>query len=133
MQVINDYQSRLDELLKNGFRVRIEDYIRQGITIFRKAPELFILYTILFVAVMPFGGILFTGPLTAGFIIVSARLDKNQNVDFENFLDGFKLFTPLFLVAIVTSIMVFLGTLLFIIPGIYLSVCYIFCDSICNF
>jgi uncharacterized membrane protein len=126
MQIISDYESKLDDLINKGYRVKIEDYIRKGVDIFRKAPELFILYTILYIIVMPLGGVFFTGPLTAGFIIVSAKLENNEKVVFEDFLEGFRLFIPLFLVAIVTSIVVFFGYLLFIIPGIYLSVCYIF-------
>ncbi len=126
MQIITDFESKLDDLKSRGYRVKIEEYLRKGIEIFRKAPELFILYTILHLVVMPFGGIFLVGPLTAGFIIVSARLDNNQKVNFENFLDGFKLFAPLFLVAIVIWIVVFFGFLLFVLPGIYLSVSYVF-------
>lgn len=126
MRLINDFNSRIDELIRTGYRVRIEEYIRTGFDVFRKAPELFLLYTLLYLAVMPFGGFIISGPLTAGFFIASSLIMNNKPLVFENFFDGFRLFVPLFLVMLIVGILVFFGFLLFIIPGIYLSVAYSF-------
>lgn len=126
MQVINDYHNRIEELRSSGYAVKIEEYIRKGIKIFQQKPELFLLYTALFLASLPFGGFLFAGPLTGGFFIVAHRINKGNHVLIDHFFDGFKFFIPLFLSTWISALMVFLGTLAFIIPGIYLSVGYTF-------
>ncbi|MGC9342953.1 MAG: hypothetical protein ACP5E3_09655, partial [Bacteroidales bacterium] len=84
------------------------------------------LYTALFLASLPFGGFLFAGPLAGGFFIAAHRIDKGRHVQLDHFFDGFKYFIPLFLAIWVSALMVFLGTLAFVIPGIYLSVGYTF-------
>lgn len=126
MQIINDYESRIEDLKNSGYRVKIEDYLTKGFNIFKKKPEFFILYTLVFFALMPFGGFIVSGPLVAGFFIVAHKLRNNQVVNFENFFDGFSAFIPLFLYTIVAGILITIGYFALIIPGIYLSVAYTF-------
>jgi hypothetical protein len=126
MQIINDYSSRIDDLKNNGYRVKTEEYFTKGFIIFKKKPEFFILFTLVFFALMPFGGFIVSGPLTAGFFIVAHKLNNNQTVHFENFFDGFNAFIPLFLYTIVSGILLFLAYLAFVIPGIYLTIAYTF-------
>lgn len=126
MKLIDDTFSRLEDLQSRGYRVNIEQYIRKGVDIFRAAPEFFLLYSALYLVSMPVGGFILSGPLSAGFFIVSRKIDKNQQFQFEDFFDGFRMFVPLFLLTIVSGIAVFIGILAFIIPGIYLSVGYTF-------
>jgi hypothetical protein len=126
MEVINDYSNRVDDLRHRGYPVKIEEYIRKGVRIFQEKPELFLVYTALFLASIPFGGFLFAGPLAGGFFIVAHRIDRGHYVQLDHFFDGFKFIIPLFLGIWVSVILVFLGSLAFIIPGIYLSVGYTF-------
>lgn len=126
MEVINDYTSRVDELRGTGYPVEIEQYLRKGVRIFQKKPEYYLLYTALFLAAMPLGGFLFAGPLGAGFFITAHRLNNGRSIQLDHFFDGFRNFIPLFLVIWVSAFFVFLGSLAFIIPGIYLSVGYSF-------
>lgn len=126
MKLITDIFSRIEELRKIGYRVNIESYIRRGVEIFRKAPELFLIYTVLYLVAMPIGGFLLTAPLSAGYFIVARRLDKGKTIVFDHFFDGFKMFMPLFLLTIISAIVIFIGFIALIIPGIYLSVAYTF-------
>ncbi len=75
------------------------------------------------------GGILYlilSCALTAGYYIVAVRIAKKQSKTFGNFFDGFKMFLPIFLVNLVAGLLICLGLLFLIIPGIYLAVSYFF-------
>ncbi|HYW95024.1 MAG TPA: hypothetical protein VE870_05510 [Bacteroidales bacterium] len=126
MELINDYDSVIEERTGRGYRLNIENYIRRGYDIFIKKPELFIVYTILLLVMMPMGGFIISGPLAAGFFIVAHMIERGRPVVLENFFDGFHYFLQLFLLTIVTSFLIAVGTMLFILPGIYLSVAYTF-------
>lgn len=126
MEIINEYSSRAENIQNSGYQVNIEQYLRKGFWIFKQRPELFLLYAAINLAIIPIGGALFAGPLSAGFFIVAHRIDRGKFVQVDHLFDGFRNFIPLFLVAIVSGIMVFLGTLALIIPGIYLAVGYSF-------
>ncbi len=126
MEVINDFSRKVEDLRFKGYSVRIEEYLRKGVWIFQQKPELFLIYTAVLLALLPIGGFLFSGPLAGGFFIVAHRINCGKHVIIDHFLDGFKLFIPLFLLVIVAVFFVFLGTLAFILPGIYLSVGYTF-------
>lgn len=126
MFIINDFKTRINELSISGYQVKIEQYISKGYRIFRKKPELFIIFTALFLLSMPFGGFLLVYPFSVGFFIAAHRLESNKTLLFEHFFDGFKDFIQLTLLMIVQTLFIFLGFLALIIPGIYLSVAYYF-------
>jgi len=126
MQIIRDFYSKVEDISQSGFSVKIEFYLSRGFSIFKKKPEFFLIYTALYLLSMPLGGFLLTYPLTAGFFIAAQRIDSGKSLFFEHFFDGFKDFIQLTLLMIVQGIILFFGFLLFIIPGIYLAVCYYF-------
>ena len=126
MYIINDYRSRTDELSSSGYFVNIGEYISKGFDLFRKKPEFFIIYAALYMLSMPFGGFLLAYPLTAGFFIAAHRINSNQPLFFDHFFDGFKYFIQLTVLMIVQGVIVFIGFIALIIPGIYLSVAYYF-------
>ena len=126
MQIISDFQTRVKELVHSGYFIKIEQYITKGFIIFRKKPDLFLLYTALFLLSLPFGGVFISFPFIAGFFIAAHRLDTEKNLVFEHFFDGFKFFLQLILLMLVQGIFVSLGFLFLIFPGIYLLVAYFF-------
>lgn len=65
-------------------------------------------------------------PLVAGFYLVANRMSQGEYVDFQNFFDGFKYMLPLIVVNLITAIFILCGIVLFILPGIYLGVGYLF-------
>ncbi len=64
--------------------------------------------------------------LIAGFYIVALKLAKGRSVAFSDFFKGFNNFLQLFLTNWVGSILIAIGFLLLILPGIYLAVSYFF-------
>ncbi len=71
-------------------------------------------------------GIVLVSPLNAGFFVVGAKLLQNQAPQFADFFSGFKFFLQLALLGVVSGILIGIGLILLIVPGIYLIVSYLF-------
>ncbi|GAB3370599.1 DUF975 family protein [Spongiibacter taiwanensis] len=70
--------------------------------------------------------IFFTNPLTAAFTLIGAERAAGRDVRPRQVFDYYHRAWPLLLLYIVMVVLMFLGFLALIIPGIYLSVAYIF-------
>lgn len=130
----------LEGLLQKDYTVKIGEYINSGWSLFQKNAGPFIGFTILVALIniliakinqsaSPVGSlisILISGPLNAGFLIVAFKLLRDRATSFGDFFRGFNYYLPLFLVSLVSGVMVFIGFLLLIIPGIYLAIAYTF-------
>ena len=126
----------IDDLISNGYEIRIGDYFSRGWEIFSgyigEFIGYFLIYGIIIFALnfVPIiggiAGIVIAGPLLAGFFIVAFKRMQNQAAEFGDFFLGFNRFLPFFLVNLVTGLFVGLGFILLIIPGIYLAVSYTF-------
>lgn len=128
MEIISDNNSKSAEHSQKGYNVNIGGYINKGWELLRKRTDYFILYTlILFIASsIPVLDLFVILPLAAGIPIAAYYLDSGKQIVFEDFFDGFKHFAGLLLFTFVAIILIFLGFLALILPGIYLSVGYIF-------
>jgi len=128
MEVIHDFSNKFNEQIQNGYSVKTEDYIRRGWEILRMRMGYFIIFTlVLFVGTsIPGIGILLTQTLSAGLILVAFYLSTGKQIFFEDFFDGFKHFAGLLLFTLVSVILIFLGIIALILPGIYLVVGYVF-------
>ncbi|MCG8345252.1 MAG: hypothetical protein MI685_08875 [Chlorobiales bacterium] len=125
-----------DKLINEGYEVDPSKYLKEGWEIFKSRAGEFIVFTVIIAVVTAlFSKINFIGslattavvpPLYAGFIIVVFMLFKGQEVQFGDFFKGFNYFLPLFLASLVMSILITLGMILLILPGIYLIVSYMF-------
>jgi hypothetical protein len=62
--------------------------------------------------------------LFPGFYIVAFQIARNRATSFSDFFKGFNRALPILLLSIVSSILIGLGFILLIIPGIYLVVSY---------
>jgi uncharacterized membrane protein len=65
-----------------------------------------------------------TYPFLAGINMVGIRRAADQPISFNDVFSGLSLFVPLLITALLMSVLVYVGTLLLIIPGIYLGVAY---------
>ena len=133
MEVVQNVRDRAQELFNKGYNTDISEYIRKGYNIFEKDIGSFIGYTLLYflittaATVIPFlGPILVSGPLTAGFFIVARKIRKGEPYEFGTFFKGFDYFVPLLLFSLFGGILTFLGFVALIIPGIYLSIAWMF-------
>ncbi|MFZ5806422.1 MAG: GYF domain-containing protein [Verrucomicrobiota bacterium] len=72
-------------------------------------------------------GLVLTGALYGGFYYYILRIGRGEQVEISNVFDGFKRnFVQLTLGGIVSSLLIGLGALLCLLPGIYLGVAYMF-------
>ena len=130
----------------------IEELLRDGWEIFKAYPVGFIAFTLLVMLVQgaiggvsPFlmgGGWMeyedtFTGsfvqvflsyaigiPLSAGYYVVALKILRGELVAFEDFFGGFRFWFPIIIASIMVTLIVTIGFILLIIPGIYLAVAY---------
>ncbi len=115
-------------------------YVKSGWDLFKQYPYGFIgfcLLNVLIHAVLHAVPLLnwlvsaaVTAPLMMGNFIVAAKLLHRQTPEFRDFFAGFSFFWPLFLVSLIGSIVVGIGMMLLIIPGIYLTVGYLFASCL---
>lgn len=132
MEVFNNIQQKAEHLIQQGYETDAGTYIRKGWEIFQDNIGMFVGYTAITVGIsiasafIPFGSILVSGPLTAGFYIVANNISKGEPYEFGTFFKGFDFFIPLLLYSLVAGIFVALGVVALVIPGIYLAVAYTF-------
>ena len=132
MEVINNIKQKTEHLIQQGYETDAGSYIRRGWEIFQDNMGLFIAYTLImllisvFSAIIPFGSLLVSGPLTAGFYIVANKISKGEPYEFGTFFKGFDFFVPLLLWSLIGGIFIALGMVALIVPGIYLAVAYTF-------
>ena len=65
-------------------------------------------------------------PLLMGNFLVSAKLLHGQTPEFRDFFGGFQYFLPLLLLSLIAGLFIGIGTILLVIPGVYLAVAYLF-------
>jgi hypothetical protein len=115
-------------------------YLKTGWALFKQYPGGFLGFSLIYAAItlvlgaVPLMGWLVASaislPLLMGNFIVSAKLMQGHPAVFSDFFTGFNFFLPLMLVAVISSILVSLGLLLLIIPGVYLAVAFLFTGNL---
>lgn len=76
----------------------------------------FVLQPVMLAVVMPFVG---------GIVVMCLKQIQGRDVSFGDLFSAFNKTLPLFLAAILINILVSIGFLLLVLPGIYLGVCYL--------
>ena len=114
----------------------LSDYFKTGWGLFKQYPGGFVgfcLFYLLIQAVLhsiPYVGavasLTVSTPLLMGNFIVSAKLLHGQPPEFRDFFAGFQYFLPLLLLSLVAGVFIAIGTMLLVIPGLYLIVAYMF-------
>jgi hypothetical protein len=142
------------DLINRDYEVKVGDYFSRGWEIFKQQATLFILFTVLLLVAQvpllilpaplgagggedsPGGGILnfvfnvIAPALTAGYYFVAFQLARGRSAVFGDFFQGFNKFLPIFLTALVSGILIAIGFVLLILPGIYLIVAYLFAQPL---
>lgn len=133
---INDipysFEEKVFDLQQNGYRFAWEAYIREAYRIFRENPGHFIVYSGIWLLLMGLFNYFFTSPMNALSGVVSAplflgygaaviKLREDGTLRIADFLAPFDRFVELLLGVIVTSILVAIGFVLLVIPGIFLA------------
>lgn len=136
MDTKKKYQQKLDEKLENGYELDYRQFIDRGLQLFKAAPRFYIAFTgILLLAAfisvqVETAGFLIsvfvTPALTAGFFLTAQKTDNGEQMTFRNFWEGFNFWLNLASASVIRGFLIMLGIMLLVIPGIYLSVAYIF-------
>ena len=149
MEVLDDsyqgdkFSRTIEDLIENGYETDVYRYIREGWEIFKKNAGLFIAFTLVWALfngvtydtqitpwfTIKYGGLLnvLIGPcLTAGWYIAARRTSHGQELRFEHFFDGFKLWAKVIPFHLVAMIFMAIGMVFLVLPGIYLAVSYVF-------
>ncbi len=127
------------------YTVKPSEYIKKGFEIFKKDAGSFIAFSILAVILQMIPTFIFgfgntSGlvsltqnvfslaliPLTVGYAIYADLIERGMPRSFGNFFDGYKKAIPLIIAYVILGILVVIGLILFVIPGIYLAVSYMF-------
>jgi uncharacterized membrane protein len=103
----------------------------EGWATYKREPLLLSSATLLLLVIntiatnIPFLNMVLYGPMLAGLYILVMRVARGENASFGNLFDGFRqFFVPTVLASVVTSILITLGILLLVLPGIYLALAY---------
>lgn len=134
----------LDGLISRGYDFDIQKSFKSGWEMFKVKPLFSMMYgTLILSAQLMFAlylndiaflfSVFLAGPLYAGFYLVANRFSRNEEVVYPDFFTGFRYYVPATLVWVVGQIITVFGLLVFIIPGIYLMVGYIFAMLIALF
>ncbi|MFM7630144.1 MAG: hypothetical protein ACKO44_11555 [Algoriphagus sp.] len=65
-------------------------------------------------------------PLYAGFYLVANKISRQVEVKYMDFFGGFRFWIPLVFISLLTQVLIAMGLVALIVPGIYLGVAYMF-------
>jgi uncharacterized membrane protein len=127
MEAIYDIDSQVERASK-GFRLSIESVLQQGFNLFRKAPAEFIISSVLGLIVFsnPVSGLLLGGPFMASYFHMASLASRDRQIEFSDIFKGFDKIFELLKLSLLISLVVLLGFILLILPGIYFAVSYVF-------
>jgi hypothetical protein len=124
-----------EALIARQYQVSITGWLRKGWELFKQdaGPAVIFLFAALVIYttagwLTPFGigGMLVSLPLMAGLMIVSLMLCRNQKPDTSCYFRGLRHAIPLLLFTAVSALFIFIGMMLLVVPGLYLTVAYMF-------
>lgn len=124
----SDYYFNQAETASNGYRLSIEECLSEAFTIFRKGAAELIIYGLIntLLQSIPMVAIFLGGPLTAGFYEGAWRIHRGEETEVRDFFRAFDKFLPMFVIHIVLALIIAIGFILLILPGICFTVVFIF-------
>lgn len=127
MQLLTDIEDRVENAAR-GYSLSIENLLQVGFNIFRRSPGVFILYSFITMLVIsnPVSGLLLAAPVITGYYIVAKQLERDRTVEIPDFFRSFDKFVPLLILHLLMTLIITLGLILLIIPGIYFAISYTF-------
>jgi uncharacterized membrane protein len=136
---MSNYDAALERLIENGYEFKFNQYLNDGFELFKKNIGGFVgFYFIVFglsfsisLVLGDYGSIILNvlqPALIAGAVLVANELYRGNSPDFSMFFQGFKYFLPLMLLGIVSSLLIIVGLIFLIVPGVYLAIAYSFAN-----
>jgi len=127
MEVVSDIDKQVEEASR-GFSLSIESTLQVGFNIFRKAPSEFIVFSVLAAIIFsnPLIGLLLGGPTMASYFHMARLASGGQQIEISDFFRGFDKAGSLIKVSLLIFLIILLGLIMLIVPGIYFAVSYVF-------
>ncbi|MBE9518451.1 MAG: hypothetical protein IMY68_07765 [Bacteroidetes bacterium] len=127
MEVVSNIDKQVEEASR-GFSLSIESTLQVGFNIFRKAPSEFIVFSVLGAIIFsnPLSGLLLGGPAMASYFHMAQLASRGQQIEISDFFRGFDKAGSLIKLSLLIFLIVLLGLMMLIIPGIYFAVSYVF-------
>jgi len=127
MEVVSDIDKQVEEASR-GFSLSIESTLQVGFNIFRKAPSEFIVFSVLAAIIFsnPLSGLLLGGPTMASYFHMARLASGGQQIEISDFFRGFDKAGSLIKVSLLIFLIILLGLIMLIVPGIYFAVSYVF-------
>lgn len=122
--------SNYAHLTEQMYDFELGNYVSRGWEIFKANAGMMIGFVIIqgfisgFTAFIPFIGIAVQCCLSAGFYLTCQKISNGEDIEFGDFFKGFDHFKEMLFGGTIMSIMVFIGTLFFFLPGLYLAIAY---------
>jgi len=135
---MNSDNQKIDRMLQREYQVNIGEYLGKGWQVLKQCfvPMVgFFLLTVIINFALSYVPILgqivstiISAPLAAGYTFVVLAILRDQPYTFNDFFKGVsnKYFLQIFLISLVGGLLILLGYIFLLIPGIYLSIAYIF-------
>jgi hypothetical protein len=112
--------------VRTGVQSDTMRWIGEGWEVVKADLGTYVLMTIVMMLVSGAVPLLLQGATTAGFQIACRKTLRGQKPSVADLFEGFQFFVPTLLAHIVISILVFIGLLFFIIPGLVVAAMYNF-------
>jgi uncharacterized membrane protein len=127
VEVVFDIQNKVNAASK-GYRLSIESTLQLGFNLFRKAPTEFIIFSLMGLIIFsnPVSGLLLGGPVTASYFHMARLTARNQQIEFADFLKGFEKAGALLKMNLMMFLVILLGLMMLVLPGIYFGISYVF-------
>ncbi|MCK4989598.1 MAG: hypothetical protein KAS29_03895 [Bacteroidales bacterium] len=127
MEVVSNIDKQVEEASR-GFSLSIESSLQVGFNIFRKAPSEFIVFSVLGAIIFsnPLSGLLLGGPAMASYFHMAQLASRGQQIEISDFFRGFDKAGNLIKLNLLIFLIILLGLMMLIIPGIYFAVSYVF-------
>jgi len=128
---------KVDRLLTVPVQVDIKASFARAWELYKAHPFFFSLFMLLIVSIqgmvviyvqayMIVFSTLLAPPLYAGFYLVANKISRGEEVMYPDFFGGFRFWIPTAVISLLTQVLIAIGLIALIIPGIYLAVGYLF-------
>jgi hypothetical protein len=128
---------KVDRLLTVPVQVDIKASFARAWELYKAHPFFFSLFMLLIISIqgmvviyvqayMIVYSTLLAPPLYAGFYLVANKISRGEEVIYPDFFGGFRFWIPTAVISLLTQVLIAIGLIALIIPGIYLAVGYLF-------
>jgi hypothetical protein len=128
---------KVNRLLTVPVQVDIKTSFARAWELYKAHPFFFSLFMLLIISIqgmvviyvqayMIVYSTLLAPPFYAGFYLVANKISRGEEVIYPDFFGGFRFWIPTAVISLLTQVLIAIGLIALIIPGIYLAVGYLF-------